>query len=83
VPNPATIPPDTDLSRVAALTNEGKKVRAIGKALGFSKSQAGKLQQLARLFDVHVHSVVDKAAPDSAADDLESPEHLGGQDADT
>jgi hypothetical protein len=68
---PATIPPESDLARVAALCAKGMSARDIAKELGFGKSKAGKLMQQAQLFGVRI-----SADADSAADDIEIPKRL-------
>lgn len=61
---PAQLPIGCELAQALNLYRRGLTVRQVAEELHVSTGKAGKLKQLSRMFDVHVHAAVDKPAHD-------------------
>ncbi len=57
---PAELPIGCELARALNCFRRNMTVRQVAEELGVSTGKAGKLRELARMFDVHVHARVDK-----------------------
>lgn len=60
---PAQLPIGCELAQALNLYRRGLTVRQVSEELRVSTGKAGKLKQLSRMFDVHVHATVDKLTP--------------------
>ena len=58
---PAQLPIGCELAQALNLYRRDFTVRQVAEELRISTGKAGKLRQLSRMFDVHVHATVDKA----------------------
>lgn len=79
---PAQLPIGCELAQALNLYRRGLTVCQVAEELRVSTGKAGKLKQLSRMFDVHVHPTVDKMPPhDPVTGEITDAPPAGGASA--